>query len=297
MRKAIGLAVALLWASTASSQTPPDTFKAGIGEYLSPFIVSTSVDSGKIAILLPESMSGRMITSIRAFYAPPNGGPVAPEIWMAEAAFTWGISKDSSGLPGAQSSGIEPVDLKSNPDIRIGAWVDSPVEWPVLEGYRYWLVGYWQRKATFIRLGRNQRDLSIPLTIGYASTGTQVWDTWPNEGFMVEVVYGEPQEGTPTGIFDPSAGETPTRARTMTASIRAEGLVVSLDASGESIPTNQPYNVHVVNTLGQTIVTQRGYADFSEIRIPWSANRPSGVYFCRILLGSTSHTVPVVNLK
>ena len=109
----------------------------------------------------------------------------------------------------------------------------------------------------------------------------------------MEVAYGIPDQGTPSGIFD-QEGERADPNRGIRAGITSGGLTVSLYPSSASY---LPYDLSIVNILGQTIVSKAGMADFGQITIPWSADRPSGVYFCRIRLGQVNYTVPVVNLK
>lgn len=108
---------------------------------------------------------------------------------------------------------------------------------------------------------------------------------------MVEVAHIDPSQWTPSGIFDSPADEGQRANQRLKASIAGSELVISLADSF------QPYRLTIVNILGQTIVDEKGDWTPGEIRLPWSANRPSGVYFCRVSQGIDSYTVPFVNLK
>jgi len=301
MKASLTALVCLLWTGSAAPQTPPDTFYAGIGGYQTPFFVGPGVDSGKIAILLPAAISGRMITSISTYFASPNGGPVSSETWKESAAFAWGLSVGTGVEPGSPTVYTAPVELKTNTDLRIGGMVETAVEWPAIEGNTYWLIGYWQKDADFIRLGRNQLDLEETLLFGFEDSNSQLWQTWTNSGFVVEVAYGFPDEGVPSGILDPDGPSARGASQAIRADITGDRLSISLYPS--SMSSYQPYELLVVNVLGQTVVSgagivgDRSSTDFGEISVPWSARHPSGVYFCRIRLGGASHTVSIVNLK
>jgi hypothetical protein len=187
------------------------------------------------------------------------------------------------------------VVLNANPGLSAGGWVETPVEWPVLEGVTYWLIGYWQEKAGFVRLTSNQRNPQTTILVGYRDSNQDVWQPPAVAvGLMVEVTYLIPDQGVPSGILDPFSPSAGGLRQTIRASIAGDGLSISLYPSSTSY---QPYELLVVNILGQTVVSGAGMTDFGEVSVPWSATHPSGVYFCRIRLGGASHTVSVVNLK
>jgi hypothetical protein len=295
MIKAIGLAVALLWATTATAQTPPDTFKAGFGEAHAGFYLGDQVDSERVAILLPEELSGTVVYSIRASFRPPNTGAVSPEVWANSAKFTWGLSEGTAEQPEVATIYKAAVPLSNYPDLRIGGWATVQTEWAVLLGSRTWLIGYWHKNAKYVRLTQVDPDTNCVIAIGYKQSGVESWQMWSGTGLEVEVSYGAPGQGVPSGIFDPVAIRPDSPS--IRAGINFDGLTISLYSASETYESYSPYNLLVVNTLGQTVVREAGIADFGQIRIPWGADRPSGVYFCRIRLGQVSYTVPVVNLK
>ncbi len=168
--------------------------------------------------------------------------------------------------------------------------MESPVNWQILSGPTYWLVGYWQRYAAFVRLGANRYIPDLTTMIGYADGGNDVW-IGHAVGLMVEIHYLRPDQGPPSGIFDDPALELARERAVAGARLEGPQLVVSLaDAS-------VPYTFSVVNILGQTLVSGSGGAPTGEIRLPWSIHRPSGVYYCRIVAGGVATTIPLVHLK
>jgi hypothetical protein len=297
MRQILAVALGLLWAQTALAQDTLETFKAGKDGPQIPFFVHDSIDSGRVAFLLPESLAGRMIYSLRTHLSQTNNGPVDEEKWLSHAAFSWGLSYGTSEQPLATSMDSEPLNLTSDPNLRVGGWVEVQVQWPVIEGQRVWLVGYWQRKAEFIRLTSNQYDPEVPVIIGFRSDSVDSWQ-FPASvcGLMVEVAHGVPGLGIPSGVLDLS--EPVDRGDFPPLHASVSGSTLSISLADRSDWSHTSYTLQVVNVLGQTVVSHTGYMpDAGDLRIPWSANRPSGVYFCRIQLGSTSYTIPVVNLK
>lgn len=299
MRQILAVAVALLWAQTAFPQDTLETFKAGHGDPLGGFFLGTDVDSGRVAIRLPESLAGRMIYHVRMLLRPPveNGGaPVDDSLWVDKAGFAWGLATGTAEQPISPTLDVQAVDLKSHLELCVGGWSETSVEWPVLEGQTYWLVGYWQEDADFIRITQNQRDTAGWIGIWPDQGRNEQWGAWFGSGLMVEVAHGVPGLGTPSGILDLSEPTGRGDALSLHASVSGGALSISLeDASDWS---NSSYALQVVNVLGQTVVSHAGHMpDAGELRIPWSANRPSGVYFCRIRLGNTSYSMPVVNMK
>lgn len=299
MRQVLAVAIALLWAQTALSQDTLETFKAGHGDPLGGFFLGTDVDSGRVAIRLPESLAGRMIYQVRMLLRPPVenlGAPVDDSLWIAKAGFTWGLATGTAEQPTAPTPDIQAVDLKSRPELCAGGWSVTLVEWPVLEGQTYWLVGYWQEDADFIRITQNQRDTSGWIGIWPDQGRNEQWGAWFSSGLMVEVAHGVPGLGTPSGVLDLSEPTGRGESLSLHASVSGGDLSISLENGSDW--SHSPYSLQVVNVLGQTVVSQAGYLpDAGDLRIPWSANRPSGVYFCRIRLGKTSYSVPVVNVK
>lgn len=297
MRKAIGLAIALLWAATAHSQSAPQVFSAGAGDQIAKFYVHDSADSAKVAFRLPPEIAGNFILGINAYYSQPSFPyAVAPETWQGSAGFVWGLSTGNIENPLAATAQRITVPLKNYPDLQNGGELNVAVEWPVWQGDTYWLVGYWPRSSKFTRLGSNHRNDSTDICVGLIENGQNTWQAWTGGGLMVEVAYGIPDAGTPSGILDLETG-SPRSSRPLYAAINSNGLVISLNPHSDPLEPYSSFSLTVVNTLGQTVVSEAGIADFAQITIPWSANRPSGVYFCRIRLGSESHTVPVVNIK
>lgn len=295
MRQILAVALGLLWAQTALSQDTLETFKAGQDGVSFPFCVQDSIDSGRVAILLPEVLAGRMIYGVRTHLSQPNTGPVDEDMWFSHAAFSWGLSYGTDEQPLTASVDFESLNLKLNPNLRTGGWVETQVQWPVIEGQRVWLVGYWQRKAGFIRLTSNQYDPAVPVIVGFRSDSLDSWQ-FPASvcGLMVEVAHGVPGLGTPSGIFDLSEPTGRGDGPPPHASVSGSTLSISIAADR----SDGSYSLQVVNILGQTVVSHAGFtAGTGDLRIPWSANRPSGVYFCRIRLGNTSYTIPVVNVK
>lgn len=295
MRQILAVALCLLWAQTALSQDTLETFKAGYGDFAGGFYIGDQAVGSRVAIRLPETLTGRMIYELRAQYLPPNTGAVSPEVWEENASFAWGLCEGTAEQPTIPTMDQVTVNLKSNPDLRTGGWEATQVEWPILEGRIYWLVGYWQTDAAFVRLTRNQYATSA-INLGYEQDGSENWQPWYSSGLEVEVAHGVPGLGTPSGILDLSEPTGRGDALSLHASVSGGALWISLeDASGWS---NSSYALQVVNVLGQTVVSHAGHMpDAGELRIPWSANRPSGVYFCRIRLGNTSYSMPVVNMK
>jgi hypothetical protein len=240
-------------------------------------------------------MAGRMIVGINCFYSQDRDG-VTPEKWAAKAVFTWTLNPGTMDQPGPTSSELVKVRLSSDSSLRTGNWSETTVEWPVYAGVTYWLVGHWHDTASFVRLGSNAYCIDAPLAVGYKSDSVDEWQQYTNGGLMVEVTHSNPDQGTPAGILDPETTLSDSK-HAIHAGISSDGLTISLDPLSAASTAYLPFNLLVVNTLGQTVVSEAGMADFGQIRIPWSADRPSGVYFCRIRLGQTSYTVPVVNLK
>ncbi|HWO57409.1 MAG TPA: hypothetical protein VNN55_07575 [bacterium] len=284
-----GLLVLFL-ATVSAAQTVPDTQFCGTGPINSRFSVSETVDSARVAIRLPDALAGTLITSIRAYYLQGQPDTTSAATWAAHAAFAWALHTGNVDQPGPVADIPTAVSLSANPNLRIGGWVESPVNWQIHSGPTYWLVGYWQQNAAFVRLGANQYNPDLTTMIGYADGGSDVW-IGHAVGLMVEIHYLRPDQGPPSGIFDDPASE-PAGERAV-ASARLEGpqLVVSLaDASA-------PYTFSVVNILGQTLVSGSGAAPTGEIRLPWSIHRPSSVYYCRIVAGGVVTTIPLVHLK
>lgn len=299
MRQILAVAIALIWAQTALCQDTLGTFKPGYGEPSSGFFLGSGVDSGRVAIRLPETLAGRMIYQVRMLLRPPvenQGAPVDESLWLSKAGFVWGLATGTEEQPISQTADIQSVNLKAHPELRAGGWSETAVEWPVLEGPTYWLVGYWQDDADFIRITRNQYDQTCALALGYQQGGIESWQSWYSSGFEVEVAHGVPGLGTPSGILDLSEHTGGGDALSLHASVSGGALSISLENASDW--SNSSYALQVVNVLGQTVVSHAGHMpDAGELRIPWSANRPSGVYFCRIRLGNTSYSMPVVNMK
>lgn len=295
MRQILAVALGLLWAQTALAQDTLETFKAGQGDVVGGFYINDAADSSRVAIRLPATISGRMIYAIRAQYLPPNTGAVSPEDWANNACFVWGLCEGTEEQPTLPTPDRVTVNLKSKPDLRMGGWEGTPVEWPALEGRIYWLVGYWQAGAGFVRLTRSQHPTSAIALTFEEGTG-ESWQPWSSSGLMVEVAYGVPGLGTPSGILDLS--EPTGRGDGLAVHASVSGGALSISLENRTDWSNSSYALQVVNVLGQTVVSHTGNVpDAGELRIPWSANRPSGVYFCRIQLGNTSYAIPVVNLK
>ncbi len=287
---------ACLWIAlpvVASAQI--DTLKTGIGEPITGFYLGTGVDSARVAIRLPANLDGKMIYSIRFLLRTPVEGPTDPAVWAQNARFTWGLSQGSGQQPISATSDKVTVPLNSNPDLALGGWSEAQVEWPVLLGYQYWLVGYWHRKAPFIRLTQNQRDPDCNIAIGYRQEGVDNWQEWYSSGLIIEIAYGEPGLGVPSGILDIGENATGSRRNASYAAINGSTVSVYLNIDNTAI---SPYRLEVVNILGQSVVSTSGYTDGDQLRVLWSAGRPSGVYFCRIRLGDGEvQTIPVVNVK
>lgn len=295
MRQILAVAMALLWGQTAFPQDTLETFKAGYGDFAGGFYISDQTHGNRVAIRLPEALAGRMVYSIRAQYLPPNTGAVSPEVWADSACFVWGLCQGTEEQPTLPATDRTTVNLKAKPDLRLGGWDETQVEWPIPEGQVYWLVGYWQAGAPFIRLTRNQYPTST-IALTYDQVGGESWQAWSSSGLMVEVAHGVPGLGTPSGILDLSGPTGRGDGLFLHASVSGGTLSISLE--NRSDWSSPSYSLQVVNVLGQTVVSNAGYTpDAGVLRIPWSANRPSGVYFCRIRLGNTSYSMSVVNVK
>lgn len=280
----------LILAAIANAQTVPETLLCGGGPIISRFSVSEAADSARVAIRLPEDLSGTLITAIRAYYLQGQPDTTSAATWTAHAAFAWALHTGNAEQPGPVGDTPAIVPLSSNPNLRIGGWMDAPVNWQTLSGPTYWLVGYWRQNAAFVRLGSNQYNPDLTTMIGYVDGGSDVW-IGHAVGLMVEVHYLRPDQGPPSGIFDGPALEAAGERAVASARLEGGQLVVSLaDASA-------PYTFSVVNILGQTLVSGSGVAPTGEIRLPWSVHRPSGVYYCRIVAGGVVTTIPLVHLK
>lgn len=117
------------------------------------------------------------------------------------------------------------------------------------------------------------------------------WNEWTGAGLQIEVAHVDPEQWIPSGVFDDEPATTSGRDNRLSATIAGASLIIT------TTEASSDYHLQVVNILGQTVVNHSGYANSGELRIPWSLERPSGVYFCRIWTGQHSYTVPVVNIK
>lgn len=291
MRIAIGLATALLWATPTLAQTPPDTFKAGIGEQVALFYVNDNAENAQVAFRLPTELEGNMIRGIRAFYRQAGDPSVTPEVWAQSAGFAWGLSTGSESQPATPTGLVVPVPLKDYPSLQFGGWLESALEWPVPQGVTHWVVGYWPQSSPFTRLASNHRNSATDVCVGLLESGSNAWYPWTGGGLMVEVTYGPAGEDTPSGIFDEPARDDNRGSSVVRASVAGSELTVT-------VPSDlSPIRLQVVNILGQTVVSHTGMADFGVLRVPWSASHPSGVYFCRIQSGAETYAVPFVSVK
>lgn len=290
MRTMLAVLACLIPALTATAQNTPQTFQAGAGGTSVPFTPHPTNDSVRVAIRLPESVSGHMIFKVRAYFQESDNNPVSAETWAAKANFVWGLWTGNDDFPVAPTGDFTAVPLNLNPGLQLGGWYDSEVQWPALEGYTYWLIGYWVRDARFVRLSSCNINLETEILVGYTEFDENQWVDW-NGGLRVEVTYGIPEEGTPSGIFVSPGQSRIGKGQTLRASFAGSELLLTFPASVYR------YDLQVVNILGQTVVSTTGTADLGEARIHWGANHASGVYFCRVWADGQVQTVPIVNLK
>ena len=172
MRTILTALACLVLTPVAFSQTPPAPFCAGGGPLATPipFYLGSGRDSARVAIRLPEEMTGRIITTIRAHYSTPTGGAVPEEGWLANAEFAWGLIEGTDDYPGDFVGEYAFVPLRAHSEIRIGGWLDTPVEWQATVGHTWWLVGFWQKNAEFVRLTQSQRDSLVSIHTGQRDT-------------------------------------------------------------------------------------------------------------------------------